>query len=86
MEGYEGFAENSPEFLKQIEQLNEVWYVFAGLALFFAVGAFLIHRNLQKNESLKVDFSASANRQTNMIARDQLHRFEQQQNNEEVKK
>lgn len=77
MEGYEGFAENSPEFLKQIEQLNEVWYVFAGLALFFAIGAFLIHRNLQKNESMKVDFSASANRQANN-ARDQLHRFEQQ--------
>ena len=63
-EGFEGFVENDPEFLKQLEQLNEVWYVFAGLAFFFAIGAFLIHRNLQKHESLKVDFSNGGQQQS----------------------
>ncbi len=62
-EGFEGFVENDPEFLKQLEQLNEVWYVFAGLAFFFAIAAFLIHRNLQKHESLKVDFSNGGQQQ-----------------------
>ena len=54
----EDAVENSEEFLSQIEQLNESWYVFAGLALAFALGAFYIHRNLQRQQSLKVDFSA----------------------------
>ena len=56
-EGYEGFVENSPEFLSQIEKLNEVWYVFAGLALVMALGAFFIHRHLLHRESIKVNFS-----------------------------
>ena len=51
------FVENSPEFLSQIEKLNEVWYVFAGLALVMALGAFFIHRHLQHRDSIKVDFS-----------------------------
>lgn len=52
--------ENSPQFMAELEKLNEVWYVFVGLALLMALLAFLIHRNLQQKESIKVDFRAQA--------------------------
>jgi len=42
MVGIEDFGDTSDEFMAQIEQLNEMWYVFAGLAFIFAIGAFLI--------------------------------------------
>ena len=44
--GIEDFGDNSAEFMSQIEKLNESWYIFAGLALLFAVGAFFIQRSL----------------------------------------
>ena len=59
-EGFEGFMEDSPEFLAQIEQLNEVWYVFVGMAIVLAVLAFFIHRGLQRRDSVKVDFRSQA--------------------------
>jgi len=46
--------------MAELEKLNEVWYVFVGLALLMALLAFLIHRNLQQKESIKVDFRAQA--------------------------
>ena len=55
-DGFEGFAENSPEFLAQIEKLNEVWYVFVGLAMLMALFAFFAHRSLVYRESIKVNF------------------------------
>ena len=60
-DGYEGFVENSPEFLAQIEQLNEVWYVFFGLAVLMALAAYFVHRHLvRQHNSIKADFSCSA--------------------------
>ena len=56
-EGFEGFTENSPEFLEQIEKLNEVWYVFVGLALVMALFAFFVHRNLVYRESIKANLA-----------------------------
>lgn len=40
--GIDDFGDTSVEFMAQIQQLNEQWYVFAGLALLFAIGAFFI--------------------------------------------
>ena len=61
MEGFEGFTETSPEFLEQVHRLNEVWYVFVGLALIMALFAFLVHRSLVQRESIKVDFRECSN-------------------------
>lgn len=55
-EGFEGFVENSPEFLAEIKQLNEQWYVLAGLAFFFAVLAYFIHKNLREKAGIQADF------------------------------
>ena len=54
--GIDDFGDTSPEFLQQIEKLNEMWYVFAGLAFLFAVGAFFIQRSLQNSQSIKANF------------------------------
>ena len=59
-EGFEGFTENSAEFLEQIEKLNEVWYVFVGLALVMALFAFFVHRNLVQQENIKASFKEAA--------------------------
>ena len=55
-DGFEGFAENSTEFMEQIEKLNEVWYVFVALALLMALFAFFVHRNLTHHASIKANF------------------------------
>lgn len=60
-DGFEGFAENSSEFMEQIEKLNEVWYVFVGLALLMALFAFFVHRNLTHHASIKANFSQLRN-------------------------
>ena len=54
------FGDSSEEFLKQIEQLNEMWYVFAILAFLFAIGAFFIQRSLLNSQSIKADFGSSS--------------------------
>ena len=48
--------------MEQIEKLNEVWYVFAGLALVMALGAYFIHRRLLASQSIKADFSTASSR------------------------
>jgi len=47
--GIDDFGDTSAEFLAQIEQLNEMWYVFAALAFLFAIGAFFIQRSLRNS-------------------------------------
>lgn len=60
--GIDDFGDTSAEFMAQIQQLNEQWYVFAGLALLFAIGAFFIQRSLLNSQSIKADFTASQKR------------------------
>ena len=55
--GIEDFGDTSEEFLDQIRQLNEMWYVFAALAFLFALGAFFIQRSLRSSQSIKANFA-----------------------------
>ena len=73
-EGFEGFLEDTPEFHEQIAKLNEVWYVFVGLALIMAIGAFFIHQKLLERDGIKANFAED---------RREANRKEQQQ--EEMK-
>ena len=72
-EGFEGFTENSAEFLEQIEKLNEVWYVFVGLALVMALFAFFVHRKLVQQETIKARFKEAAANSSTYKNKDQNH-------------
>jgi len=49
----------NPQMIADLKALNEHWWVFALLALGFAIVALLIHRCLVKREGIKADFGAS---------------------------
>ena len=60
LDGSDGlFIENSEQFMKDMEKINEMGYIFMGLGLLFALASLLIYRRLKQNEGMKVDFSAA---------------------------